>query len=58
MITYVMVTQEEVSKYLNELRETGVTNMFGAGQYIEGEFGVSKKEATKFLTTWMKNFKK
>ena len=53
-----MATQEEVSKYLNALRETGVTNMFGAGKYVEGEFGVSKKEAGEFVKIWMKNFGK
>jgi len=30
--------------------------MFGAGVYIEREFGISKKAASQLLTTWMKIF--
>jgi len=50
--------QSEVSDYLDMLRESGVTNMFGAGSYIEEEFGVSRQEARKFLQNWMENFGK
>jgi hypothetical protein len=52
------ISQEEISKYLNELRKSGVTNMFGATPYIEKEFGISKEDAKKALSYWMKNFKK
>jgi hypothetical protein len=52
------VDQSEVSDYLDMLRESGVTNMFGAGSYIEEEFGVSRQEARKFLQNWMENFGK
>lgn len=52
------ISQEEISKYLNELRKSGVTNMFGATPYIEKEFGISKEDARKALSYWMKNFKK
>jgi len=50
------VEQEEVSKYLDELRESGVTNMFGAGPYVEQEFLISKDEARQFVQYWMQNF--
>ena len=53
-----MPTQKEVSEYLDGLRESGITNMFGAAPYIQDEFEVSKKEAKEFLSTWMKNFGK
>lgn len=51
-----MPTQDEVNAYLDMLRESGVTNMFGAGSYIEEEFDVDKRTARKFLTTWMETF--
>jgi len=50
--------QSEVNDYLDILRESGVTNMFGAGSYIEEEFGVDGQEARKLLQNWMENFGK
>lgn len=50
-------TQEkEVLEYLNFLRRSGVTNMFGASPYIVEEFDIKRSEANKLLTLWMKNF--
>tara|TARA_R110002051_G_C8326113_1_gene435798 strand:+ start:211 stop:483 length:273 start_codon:yes stop_codon:yes gene_type:complete len=46
------------TEFLNELRESGITNMWGAGKYIEMEFGVSKNQSKEILISWMKNFKK
>jgi len=48
-----MTTQEEVNQFLLELRDSGVTNMFGSGVYVEREFNVSKKEASEFVLKWM-----
>ena len=42
--------------YLDELRESGVTNMFGAGEYLEAEFGMDRKEARIVLQLWMNQF--
>ena len=39
--------------FLNQLRESGVTNMFGAAPYIAEEFDISKPEARKVLSAWM-----
>ena len=52
------ITQDEIEyfNYLNELRGSGETNMFGARPYLERNFGLSKQEATNVLSTWMKNF--
>ena len=50
-----IVTDEHLT-YLDDLRESGVTNMFGAGQYIQNAFGVNRKEANEILTYWMKSF--
>lgn len=49
---------EEYFEYLNVLRETGVTNMFGASPYLEQAFGLDRKEARKVLASWMQSFDK
>jgi hypothetical protein len=48
--------QSVVNNYLLELRDSGVTNMFGAGAYLEKEFALTRKEANEHLTIWMKSF--
>jgi hypothetical protein len=30
----------EMFQYLDDLRQSGATNMFGAGPYLEGAFGL------------------
>ena len=47
---------ENYFNYLNELRESGVTNMFGAADYLVAEFGIGKSEARKILAAWMKQY--
>lgn len=43
--------------YLDELRESGVTNMFGARPYLRGQFlELTEKEAAEVLVYWMKTF--
>jgi predicted KAP-like P-loop ATPase len=39
--------------YLNRLRESGETNMWGASPYLQEQFFISRKEASKILTEWM-----
>lgn len=48
--------EQEVMQYLNALRDSGVTNMFGATPHIEQEFGINKREAARILSLWMRNF--
>lgn len=52
------ISQDEIEyfNYLNDLRDSGVTNMYGATPYLEKDFGLDKQKARKFLSTWMKNF--
>ena len=50
------ITQDQVNIFLDNLRESGVTNMFGAGSYIQEEFGVTKYDAQRFLIKWMQKF--
>jgi hypothetical protein len=50
------VSDEEVFSYLNDLRDSGQTNMFGAGAYIEKAFNLDKRKAREILAKWMKSF--
>jgi len=42
--------------YLENLRQSGATNMFGATPYLEQARGLSKGEAMKVLSSWMENY--
>lgn len=46
----------EYFSYLNVLRESGRTNMFGAGAYLMDEFGLTRQEARKVLMEWMRSY--
>ena len=50
--------EEGVKDYLDSLRESGQTNMFGAAEYLEEYFGVTHPVARGWLTHWMKTFGK
>ena len=39
--------------YLNRLRESGRTNMFGAVPYLMDEFDIERDEAREVLLDWM-----
>ena len=43
-------------KYLVKLRNSGVTNMYGAGPYIMRKFRVERKESHVILGAWMGTF--
>ena len=44
--------------YLDELRDSGETNMFWARLYLVKEFNLEEKEAWCILNAWMKTFKR
>jgi len=52
--------EENVDKkyndFLIDLRDSGVTNMFGAAPYLQAEFGLDKREAREILANWMRSF--
>jgi hypothetical protein len=50
------ITEEKHLIYLDDLRESGVTNMYGAGAYLVERFSITKKEAHAILSHWMKTF--
>ncbi len=49
-------TRDEVFEYLDALRESGITNMFGAAPYLMEEFSFDKREASQWLVEWMQTF--
>lgn len=51
-----MKTTNKYWIYLENLRRSGVTNMFGAAPYLQREFGLEYEEAKKILCDWMKNY--
>ena len=51
-----VVIKQDVFNFLDDLRESGVTNMFGSGPYIRKQFGVSRKEAQSLFIEWTEQF--
>ena len=47
---------QEYNDFLVALRDSGVTNMFGAAPYLQAEFGLDKREAREVLANWMRSF--
>ena len=56
MIDRPEIVDDEHLIYLDEVRESGVVNMFGAGDYLADEFGIDKNDAREILTYWMESF--
>ena len=53
------LNKEEYFKFLNELRDSGITNMFGAGSFLEDEFPeLNRQEAKEVVLEWMSSFDK
>jgi len=42
--------------YLERLRRSGTTNMFGARPYLEKAFDIESKKATTILAYWMQHY--
>jgi len=49
---------EEHRQFLEELRDSGEVNMWGAASYIEKEFELEPQEAKDILTDWIRSFDK
>lgn len=43
-------------EYLDDLRDSGRTNMFGSQAYVQDELGWEKVEAKALVTQWMGSF--
>ncbi len=46
----------EYYQYLENLRQSGVVNMYGAGPYLEKAAGIDSYEAMDILVSWMENY--
>ena len=49
---------DEMLEYLDDLRESGITNMYGAVVYLVDDLGIDKATARKVLVYWMQTFGK
>jgi len=50
--------KKEYANFLISLRDSGITNMFGASPYLADAFPeLSKDDARKVLVLWMDSFK-
>ena len=56
MIDRPSIVEDEHLEYLNDLRESGTTNMYGAAPYVVGRFQVSRTEARIIVQYWMESF--
>lgn len=43
-------------KFLDDLRESGQTNMYGAAPYLTDVFGLDRRDARAVLSYWMNTF--
>ena len=50
------MNKEEMFVYLDDIRETGAINMFGAAPYLQDAFDLSRHEARDILLEWMDTF--
>ena len=49
--------EKEVFSFLDDLRESGVTNMFGASPYVRDEFNdIGQLESRQLVASWMTNY--
>lgn len=47
---------EEYYMFLEDLRLSGITNMYGATSYLEEAFDISRNKASAVLLEWMQNY--
>ena len=51
-------SMEEYFEFLDDLRESGAINMYGAAGVLVEVFAIPKQEARDILSAWMKQFRK
>ena len=50
------MNKEEIFIFLDNVRESGSINMFGAGPVVQEMFGLSRYEARDVVLEWMQTF--
>lgn len=43
-------------QYLEEVRNSGVTNMFGAAPYLAEAYSLDRRKASTYLCFWMEHY--
>ena len=56
MIERPNIVEDEHLVYLDALRESGETNMFGATPYIADKFDIDERSAKKILLYWIRSY--
>ena len=50
------MTTNEYWIFLENLRRSGITNMYGATPYLVAAFNIDQKTARNILAEWMRNY--
>ena len=50
------IVKDEHLIFLDDLRKSGVTNMFGARRYVEDWFDIDRDQAMQIVVYWMRTF--
>ena len=50
------IVTEEMLDFLDSLRDSGDSNMFGASPHLEGVFNLTHAQALSVLAFWMHTF--
>lgn len=53
---FIAIPTAEHFQFLDDLRGSGATNMWGASPFLRDEFDLDKDEAKSILMSWMKSF--
>ena len=56
MIERPEIVTDEYLVFLDDLRDSGQTNMFAADDWLKVAFGLNHENANKILTYWMQSF--
>jgi|TARA_R110002033_G_scaffold11283_3_gene35886 hypothetical protein len=52
----IMESSDNWNRVLNDLRESGEINMFGAVGWLVDNYGLEKSKASEIFKTWTKTF--
>jgi hypothetical protein len=50
------IVEDSHLKFLDSLRDSGVTNMYGAAPYLQDAYGLSRPDSRIVLAYWMASF--
>ena len=53
-----IMNKDEIFEYLDNLRKSGICNMFESPNHVQKEFGLDRYESRDIVKEWMINFGK